>query len=112
MFRLLIAFTGCINAVIALSLSIAGVMVLCDWSPNISNAKGSEEFGVGMLLGGLALMAWLLAAAFAVVAYLCWRSHRRLAALNLPRKGDYVVLIIGLVSAVIVLATLVPRFLF
>jgi hypothetical protein len=71
MFRLLIAFTGCINAVIALSLLVAGVMVLCDWSPNISNASGNEEFGIGMLLGGLAVMAWLLAAAFAVVAYLC-----------------------------------------
>jgi hypothetical protein len=111
MFRLLVAFTGCINAIIAILLLIVGAMVLCDWSPNISNAKGSEEFGIGMLLGGLAVLTWLLAAALVVVAYLCWRSHQRLAALNPPRKGDYAVLIIGLVSAVIVLTTFVARFL-
>jgi hypothetical protein len=111
MFRLLVALTSCVNAVIALSLSIAGAMVLCDWGSNISNARGSEEFGVGMMLGGLAVLTWLLAAAFVVVAYLCWRSHRRLAALNPPRIADYAVLIIGLVSVAIVLTTLVARFL-
>jgi hypothetical protein len=93
MFRLLVALTGSINAVIALSLLVVGVMVLGDWGPNISNARGNEEFGGGMLVGGLAVVACLLATAFAALAYWCWRSYRRLAALNPSRKGDYAVLI-------------------
>jgi hypothetical protein len=110
MIRLLIACTGCINAFIGLTLSIEGFIALDNWEPKISNARGSEEFGVGMLVGGLAVIAWLLAVYFAIVAYLCWRSYRMLEGLNSPIKGDYAVLIIGLLSALIILTTFVARF--
>jgi len=92
--------------VFALALSIAGLEALRAWGPGISNASGREEFGAGMLVGGLMVMSWLLAAAFVAFAYLCWRSHRRIGPLGHPRKTDIAVLTIGLSAAAIAIMNL------
>ncbi len=110
MFRILVACTGFINGLIALALLILGVETLWSWGAGISNTKSREEFGTGMFLGGFAIVTWILAAAFTVVAFLCWRSYRRVRALGYVQKGDYAVVIFGVVSEVVSIIILVVRF--
>ena len=111
MFRYLVAFSTCINAVITAVLSIIGIQGLQAWGVGISSANGSEEFGAGMLVGGFVVVVWILAAVFAFIAYMSWRCYQRIKSLGYYQKKEIAVLTIGLISALFVIAAVLARLL-
>ena len=111
MFRYLVAFNTCINAVLTAVLSIIGIQGLHAWGVGISSANGKEEFGAGMLVGGFVVVVWILAAVFAFISYMSWRCHQRIKSLGYYQKKDIAVLTIGLMSAVFVATAVLAKLL-
>lgn len=71
-----------------------------------------EEFATGMLVGGLAWVAWLSAATLAVLAFACWHVYLKVGRSGQWRLIDILTLFLALVPASVWIATYLVRLVF
>lgn len=109
--RLLAASFGVANGTLALALFVAGFWVFRLGSIGIDMAKQRGEFAAGMLMGGIAWVAWLSAVVVCVLTYACWRIYRHACLADRWRFSDSLVLCIGSVPSAAVITWGIGRWL-
>lgn len=108
MHRRIVVFACTVDAAVVILLALAGVTLMVATRNGVSQAIERSEFAVGMLLGGVALLALMLAALFLVHGYWCWRRLQRLGPRHSPRCGEIAML---LLAPLIAVATAIAIFL-
>jgi hypothetical protein len=104
MIRRLVAVTGLINGIIAVGFAFAAAVGLLGWARSMSSANSPNQFGSGMLVGGLLVIFSLVTLVFTAIAYDCLCSYRRIKAGARPRKVEIVRLAIAVIAALVVVA--------
>lgn len=95
-----VVFACALDGAAAILLAIAGVALTGVTGHGIPQAAARSEFAIGMLLGSLALVLFLLAAVFVGHALWCYRRLQRLGPRHFPNAGEVAfLLLVPLVAA-------------
>jgi hypothetical protein len=90
------AGVGLLDGLLALALAGTGMWMFRLGSGGIGRSVDPEGYAGGMLLGGLGLLAWLLAGISAVAALACWRTYRKARRCGSRSLADLLALAFGL----------------
>jgi amino acid transporter len=104
MYRRVATLVCAVDTVLVIVLAIAAAALMGAVSHGLPHAAAESEFAAGMMLGGLALLAMVLAVGFALHGYWCWRRIRKYAPRQFPRWGEIVLLLFAPITALIVVA--------
>ena len=112
LFHLVMALTGIVDGVLSLGLAIAGIWILHMSATGMESAGHREEFAAGMIVGGLAWVAWLSAAILAVLAFTCWRVYLKIGRSGRWRLIDILTLFLALVPVIVGIVICFVRLIF
>jgi hypothetical protein len=108
-FRWIMALAGMLDGVLSFGLVIAGIWIVRMSATGMESADHREEFAVGMIVGGLAWVAWLAAAILAGLAFACWRVYLKVGRSGQWRLIDILTLLLALIAASVGIATCLGR---
>ncbi|NJD06636.1 MAG: hypothetical protein FIA97_09080 [Methylococcaceae bacterium] len=103
--RRLAAWAALFDGLLAALLGIAGAWMFRTGTIGMGAAEQREQYAGGMLLGSLALLAWILAAISAVAGLVCWRAFRQARQHGAGSMSDAVAFAFGLLPPAALLAT-------